>query len=383
MRQRNTFMLKRFLFVAGCWWLLTVAVKAQPASSSVADIVARSVTALGASDARAAIHSITALADCLSPTGPYQTEIYSARGDRLKFKQFRAQGKPFVAFVNGQHFWTRDESTGHANPADKALAMMIRSHEFQWIALAPLARFSHPVLQADEEFDGVACSKLRVTDELGNPATLFFRKQDSLLVGLLLADTRQQPLATVRVAFKEWTQVGKLKLPSKVVATDTAGDFTLHFKTIHLNQVDERIFEVPKKISAMHELLQLHEQQRTAHLRNNPELLVSMFADEFINLSDGRITRPSRAESLQRFRAYFARATFQEWDDVVPPVIRVAEDGSLAYVIVQKRVRLTAPDEQGKPKEEAAVFAWLETYEKRAGTWALTAMASTRAPASP
>lgn len=121
----------------------------------------------------------------------------------------------------------------------------------------------------------------------------------------------------------------------------------------------------------------LLEQERVAHFTRNPDLLVSLFAEEFINVSAGRVSRPSRADSQARFRAYFERSTFIEWDDLEPPLIRLAGDGSLAYAIVQKRVRLTANDEAGLPQEHLTLFAWVEIWEKETGEWKLKLIAST------
>lgn len=127
-------------------------------------------------------------------------------------------------------------------------------------------------------------------------------------------------------------------------------------------------------------LLHLHEVQREAHVSRQAQLLTSMFADTFYSIARGRVTAPTRVESEARFAAYFAASTFQEWDDLAPPVIRISPDGQMAYVIVQKRVSLTAPDSAGNAVAERTDFAWLETYEKQKGTWRLTALASTERP---
>ncbi|HMV47224.1 MAG TPA: nuclear transport factor 2 family protein [Blastocatellia bacterium] len=369
-------MFKRIIFGAFCWGLLSVWGAAQ--SPSPEAIVERSLIAMGGQKSLASIRSVTAFADCVSPKGPYKTEIHSARGDRLRFKQLPVQGVSFLAFVNGEHSWTMEEATGQVSAADRKLAAMIRAHEFQLIAASPLARYKNPFFDGYENFDGFRCIKLRATDELGKPAYLFFREDLNLMAGMLLNDPRFDAPTAVRIVFKEWTQVGKVKLPSKVVATDSTGDFILHFKKIGLNQANERIFIVPKKIAAVAELLHLHEQQRVAHVERNAELLVSMFAEDLLSLSDGKINQPSREQSLRRFQSYLGRSTFLEWDDISPPVIRVSEDAGMAYVIVHKRVRILAADESGKKQQETTVFAWMETYEKRNGQWKLTAIASTK-----
>lgn len=127
-------------------------------------------------------------------------------------------------------------------------------------------------------------------------------------------------------------------------------------------------------------LLELHEEQRRAHLEKDPELLLSQFADDFVMIADGDVTRPTREESRRRFERYFGSVEFIEWDDVEPPIVRISADGTLAHVIVQKRVRLIA-SESGA--EEATQFAWLATYEKRDGDWRLTAVASTERAMTP
>jgi hypothetical protein len=130
------------------------------------------------------------------------------------------------------------------------------------------------------------------------------------------------------------------------------------------------------------ELLRLHELQRKAHLEKKAELLVSTFSDSFVELSHGVVSRPGREESRQGMQAYFDRSTFQEWADIVPPIIRISPDGRMAYVIVQKSVRLTSPDSLGVPRADHTVFAWMEVYEKQAGNWMLVGVASTDRPGS-
>jgi hypothetical protein len=79
-------------------------------------------------------------------------------------------------------------------------------------------------------------------------------------------------------------------------------------------------------------------------------------------------------------QAYFDHSTFQAWDDIAPPILRISPDGRMAYKIVQKRVRLTAPDSTGRPVAEDVVYAWIEMYEKPDDRWILMAIASTDRP---
>jgi hypothetical protein len=104
------------------------------------------------------------------------------------------------------------------------------------------------------------------------------------------------------------------------------------------------------------------------------------FPDSFLEVSRGTLKIRKAEDNRSRFQAYFDRSTFQEWDDIAPPVIRISPDGQMAYVVVQKSVRLTAPDSAGVPRPEHTMFAWVEVYEKRGGKWALTLVASTDRP---
>lgn len=127
-------------------------------------------------------------------------------------------------------------------------------------------------------------------------------------------------------------------------------------------------------------LLRLHALAQTAHLEKRADLLVGSFGDSFLNIARGAVTMRTPAENRARFQTYFDRSTFQEWADLAPPLIRISPDGQMAYVIVQKRVRLSALDSAGVPRAEHTIFAWVEVYEKRGGTWTLMAVASTDRP---
>jgi hypothetical protein len=126
------------------------------------------------------------------------------------------------------------------------------------------------------------------------------------------------------------------------------------------------------------ELLRLHEQARTAHLEKRVDLMA--FPDSLLEIARGTVKLRSAADNAARFRAYFDRSTFAEWADLAPPVIRISPDGQMAYVVVQKSVRLTAPDSAGVARPEHTIYAWLEVYEKRSGKWTLAVVVSTDRP---
>ena len=125
---------------------------------------------------------------------------------------------------------------------------------------------------------------------------------------------------------------------------------------------------------------QLLDEERRAHLARDASHLVSLFADDFMGIDAGRVTRPSRAESLARFQAYFDASEFLAWDDVEPPLIRISADGSMAYIVVRKLVHRIVRGGHADGQEEKATFAWMEAWERVDDRWALKAIASTVEP---
>jgi hypothetical protein len=194
------------------------------------------------------VESIKAIADCTGPKSTYTTEIISARPDRLFFKQSWQGREPFVALINGRYSWTRSEVSGKVSLMDKNTREIVRGHDFQMIAISPTSRFTNPVVEGYEEFAGARRLKIGANDDLGNKSSLFFNVNSYLMAGMIItnpSDTRE----TVKVVFNEWKQVGNIKLPSVVTATDKSGDFVLRFKEIILNQLDKNMFRVPEEIA--------------------------------------------------------------------------------------------------------------------------------------
>jgi hypothetical protein len=128
------------------------------------------------------------------------------------------------------------------------------------------------------------------------------------------------------------------------------------------------------------ELLEIHKADRRAHFSTDVELLLSRSSDEFITVSDGKIHRVKRAESKAMFDDYFRDATYHEWDDLEPPILRVSNDASMAWMIVRTKVRRTQKNSTGQDKEESFVYAGIMTYEKRNGKWRRVANVTTMQP---
>ena len=130
------------------------------------------------------------------------------------------------------------------------------------------------------------------------------------------------------------------------------------------------------------ELLRLHERARTAHLERRADWLVADWADSLVSISRGGVSVGSAERGRAGFQKYLDASTFQAWDDIVPPRIRISPNGQMAYVVVQKRVHVTTQGPRGRPQAERTRFAWLSVYEKQGSEWRLSVIASTERPDS-
>lgn len=342
-------------------------------------VIEHSLDAIGTRRDRERVMSIYAIADCTGPNGRYTTEIDSANGSRLVFRQFRPNGNNYVGTQNGLTSWT-SRADGDFDLADQKETFVWRAHDYQRMALEIGTRFQDFKYGGESEFGGVRAVRLDSKDELGNDASVFFSRSSGLLIGFTVRNPFSESPEAIRTVFSEWKKVGTLTLPSVATASDKTGDFVLKFREIRLNRSRPGIFSVPTKVASMTEILAVHNSARAAHFNRDAKLLVSTFADGFADVRNGAVERPDRDQSVSRFEAYFRNSTFIEWDDVEPPVIRVSDDSTLAYTIVRKRVKLKTRDSAGAEVEETDVFSWIATYRKIRGAWKLTAIASTRAP---
>jgi len=112
-------------------------------------------------------------------------------------------------------------------------------------------------------------------------------------------------------------------------------------------------------------LLILHKEQQDAHLNKNAKQFVEQFADSMVSVNQGNISVTTKDSALKRFNNYFTIVEFNKWEDVNPPVIEFSEDGSMAYIIVDKQVVLTYKNDKNKEIEETTHFAWVSIFNKQ------------------
>ena len=119
-------------------------------------------------------------------------------------------------------------------------------------------------------------------------------------------------------------------------------------------------------------LLEMHRAEIRAHIERDAEALARDHGDDFVSASRGKLSRSTAEETRKFFTQYFEGATYPQYEDLEPPIIRVSDDASMAWIL--SRVRVRRADSEG---ETAFVYAGMMAYEKRAGRWIRVANAST------
>lgn len=128
------------------------------------------------------------------------------------------------------------------------------------------------------------------------------------------------------------------------------------------------------------ELLEIHRQDREAHFKASPDLLMEHAGDDFVAVSAGDVSHPSKEDTRAMFTAYFKGASYTQWDDVIEPIIRVSDDGTMAWMIVKTRVRGSQKTAEGGETKREFVYAGVMMYEKQNGKWVRVGNVSTFEP---
>lgn len=124
--------------------------------------------------------------------------------------------------------------------------------------------------------------------------------------------------------------------------------------------------------SAIDELLVVHDQERTAHLTTDVEAMMVHQGDEFVAVVEGGVHVLTGEQMRGIFTQAFEGATYLAFDDVEDPVIRVSDDGSMAWMAVKLRVWKTQLGASGEQLERRFISTGIRTYRRCDGTWLRT-----------
>lgn len=125
------------------------------------------------------------------------------------------------------------------------------------------------------------------------------------------------------------------------------------------------------------EILKLHNLQRDYHFNKDSISFANQLSKNFISVNKGVISQPKKNETISRYNGYFSSVEFIKWDDVTEPIIRFSEDGTLAYTIVDKIVKVARKNEAEETIEGETHFVWTAIYKKYGNEWKIDCVTST------
>lgn len=126
-------------------------------------------------------------------------------------------------------------------------------------------------------------------------------------------------------------------------------------------------------------LLAMHRQILEAHKSDDLEAWLALEAEEVIVGSRGEIRSTQKSERAAQRREYLAQTEFTVYRDLREPIVQVAADASLGWLVAQVEIQGSRTDSEGtQPIHD--IWAWIETYEKRPEGWRLVGNVSSVKP---
>jgi len=129
--------------------------------------------------------------------------------------------------------------------------------------------------------------------------------------------------------------------------------------------------------------LQLNDEQRAAHLAGDIQTILDVMADEYVQVRNGQVYRFTPQENVARFENYLTNMKILAWDDLVEPIIMIADDATLATMIVSKRLAMVPAVEVESAEPVEYICAWQATYRRTPDGWVMIADATTELPKEP
>jgi hypothetical protein len=183
----------------------------------------------------------------------------------------------------------------------------------------------------------------------------------------------------MEVTFSDWRQHLGATLPFHVQIDDGSRVFEYAYDQIDLIQVSPLWFfdsvEAPGIDSL--QIHRLHRRLIAAHCIGDAGMMADLSAPEMTISGRGEFHQQSREELRSRFTQTFQRLNYQEYHDLVDPLIEVSESGDLAWIAVNVRA-------VGKGVGDARSFdsqwSWVMMAKKIDGAWLNAGNASNHLP---
>ncbi|WP_371802639.1 hypothetical protein [Candidatus Lokiarchaeum ossiferum] len=117
------------------------------------------------------------------------------------------------------------------------------------------------------------------------------------------------------------------------------------------------------------EIHQLHKDMIQAHWDKNLDWFTKDIDKNYMRIKDGDIDYPTVEEIRTQFTNYLYNTTFSQYEDIMEPIIEIADDGSIAWSLVKVKIVGKRKMDDGSIVNLDFVCAWITMYTHIDDKW--------------
>jgi len=331
---------------------------------------------LGKSDAErlGTVTSVLTEADVTVSDGTkYRTESLFIDPQRAAFKIIYPD-RAVARGVEGKYYWAFEE--GAETEGDEALRVFVLGHQIHAQILYFSQIHSGKLKHGKADFIGEPMDFVEAKE--GDLTwTMYYRKSAPKGMKLLLPGGQ-----AVQVEFGEFRPARGISLPTEVWFDDGSRRFKYVYSRIAFNEGSIADYRAPESVLTDEQrLLRLHRIVMDDHYFGDASGMKTMNAEPFMVVTEGEVLTMSDAESDAGLDRIMATRDYTVYDDTIRPIVKISQDGTLAWVTVRVYAKGVRFDGEGKPAGPLEfTSAWTELYEKVDGRWQMIGNISNFAP---
>ena len=263
--------------------------------------------------------------------------------------------------VDGKYYWSFDGEKEEEAPA--LFESIVMGHQFHAQILffdelnGPVGASTRVQCAGTpcDSYGGALHRTLRVDARNGRPLELTLARDDA---------------SDIEIVFDGWRDVDGITLPFRLVLDDGERVFEYVFGSVTFNEGSVASLRAPMELlTDEQKLLRLHRIAMDAHLFGDAGMFEGLFADGVV-ASEGEIYRTKGDDVEAMLKRILSNRNYTRYDDLIRPIVRTSEDGSLGWVVVQVSANGVRLDEEGEPSGPLKfISAWISLFEKTADVW--------------
>ncbi len=323
------------------------------------------------------LESITAVANVTTPDGrqyPVETtywhplKAFFTRNETDNFSTLGIWGK-YNWHFNGE----RQQEVGEGS------AEFVLLHQFHAALIHFTRLFDEITEPVVVQLDGCACLQMDAK-RVANDHTFYFEQQTGRPY-MWAIHRDDQP--DVRIFYSDWRTVDGMMLPFVLNIQDAADPWLYEFTEVRVNNTPADAHYPPfSTLTDEQQLLKLHQDFVDVHLlgrtvTEQPAAQASTYTVAY----QGEIFTSEGSDFSEFYQRIFSTRDYFSYNDLIRPVVKVSDDGTLGWIIVQIQADGVRFDEQRQPAGPLEfTSAWVSLYEKNDGEWRMAGNVSNFKP---